>query len=188
MRAAIAFVGALGLALVGLWYLNQGRFGGAATLPHAVPATSVAPGASDGLSSAAATKPDAPLEDCEPWQRVLPPRSRVPLRLKPQKQGIRCPDGTYLPLLNGVPHAPPISRSTNASTLTPVVELLVDDTGCQWFVHADGSATTSRWVDYTDSQGKRDRQVVTDHNEVVPGEYGLLGDGTPATQPMRKGR
>lgn len=115
--------------------------------------------------------------DTQPWLRRLPPRTRIPVRLPPQASGIRCPDGTFLPLLNGVPHAPPISRSSKAAPLTPVVELAVDDTGCQWFVHADGSTTTSRWVEYTDALGTKGKQVVTDHNEVVPPEYALDGEG-----------
>ena len=137
--------------------------------------------AAPALTSGAATSQPMSLGDAQalPWQHTWPPRTRVPVRLEPQKSGIRCPDGTYLPLLNGVPFAPPISRSTRAVALTPVVELVVDDTGCQWFVHADGSATTSRWVEFTDAHGVKSKQVVTDHNEVVPGEFGLNADGTP---------
>ena len=97
----------------------------------------------------------------------MPPANKVDAALRAEvaslpkhlKSGIRCPDGSYLPLLNGVPYAPPLLRD---GAMPKVVAKVVDHAGCEWWKHADGSLTTTRWVDAQIGMEKR-RIVVTDH-------------------------
>ncbi|MBK8975379.1 MAG: hypothetical protein IPM29_05600 [Planctomycetes bacterium] len=89
------------------------------------------------------------------------------------RRGIQCPDGSFLPLLNGVPWAKPLSRSIEAGPLPPVVEVVEDIGGDQWYRHADGSFTTCRWMPISFQSGDglvEVMDVVTTHMEMVPGE------------------
>ena len=61
------------------------------------------------------------------------------------ERGIPLPDGTLLPFLNGMTFAPPIHRDPRFGPVPPVIGLSVDVGGFEWWVHADGSTTTSRY-------------------------------------------
>lgn len=72
-----------------------------------------------------------------------PPGTRIPLRVEAGTgDGIRLPDGTTLPYLNGMTWAPPVQRSRELGPVAPVVGILVDADGFEWYEHADGSVTT----------------------------------------------
>ncbi len=61
-------------------------------------------------------------------------------------RGIPLPGGGFLPALNGVVVSSPIDRPHNKGVLPVVVAIVVDDSGLEWYRHADGSMTTSRYV------------------------------------------
>lgn len=64
--------------------------------------------------------------------------------ISPSSEGIEFPDGTKLPLLNGLSEAPPLAPRHGAVRLAPVVAVVVDADGWEWYEHADGARTTSR--------------------------------------------
>lgn len=99
--------------------------------------------------------------------RKFPPGSRVPMRVPWTKSGIPVGDGRFLPLLNGVPFAPPISRDPLCGPVPPVVAKIVDDEGVEYWEHADGSTTTTRFVEVK-YQGETRRVVTTDHAARIP--------------------
>jgi len=103
--------------------------------------------------------------------RRYPPRTMVrfstPLDPRDFASGIACPGGGYLPLLNDVPYANgPLHRDIERyGPLPPVIGKRVDQDGSDWYVHADGSETTTRWtVLHVGGEARRD--VRTDH--VIP--------------------
>ncbi len=97
------------------------------------------------------------------FYQKLPPSSRVPLTMpKGFKSGMLCPDGSYLPLLNGVPRAGRVNRAPEDGPLPPVVAKVTDWGGYEWYEHADGSFTTTRWEKMT-LHGKPYEDVVTNH-------------------------
>lgn len=89
---------------------------------------------------------------------------RRPATVRAEAHGIRCPDGTHLPLLNGVENAPAIIRAPEHGPLPPVVAIVVDVAGFDWYEHADGSMTTCRPQFVTDADGHRAIQVITVHS------------------------
>lgn len=104
---------------------------------------------------------------------------RTPQRVEPVADGIRCPDGRCLPLLNGVASAPAIIREPERGPLPPVVALVVDADGWEWYEHADGSMTTSRPQRITDQQGRDTVQAVTLHVAHLPADAFVAPDTPP---------
>ncbi|MGA0869886.1 MAG: hypothetical protein ACO3UM_13245 [Planctomycetota bacterium] len=70
--------------------------------------------------------------------------TRRSCRVQPSSVGIECPDGTRLPLLNGMRAAPPLEVHPGVTRLAPVTAIVVDTDGWEWYEHADGARTTSR--------------------------------------------
>jgi hypothetical protein len=109
-----------------------------------------------------------------------PPRTKIPItKLPPVDRGIVMPDGTRLPFLNGMtwaPEAPPRPREIPGPT-APVVALYVDDEGFEWWLHADGCATTSRYKQVT-ANGETYWDPATDHNVPKPNTQVLPTDGS----------
>lgn len=70
--------------------------------------------------------------------------TRRACRVEPSVHGIEFPDGTRLPLLNGLREAVRIESQPAAARVAPVVAILVDADGWEWYEHADGARTTSR--------------------------------------------
>lgn len=129
---------------------------------------------SDGLGSAAGAsevRSSAPLAaPPSELQQNYPPGTRLPLTVERVRQGVRCPDGSYLPLLNGVPEAPPITRRPELGGVPPVVAILVDERGDKWYEHADGSATTTRFrTVLADGVARVDTETV--HNARIPSDF-----------------
>lgn len=112
---------------------------------------------------AAAQDPGVPPEA----RRKFPPGSRIPMRVPWTKSGIPVGNGRYLPLLNGVPFAPAISRDPEWGPVPPVVAKIVDDEGVEYWEHADGSTTTTRFLE-VEYQGEKRRIVTTDHAAKIP--------------------
>ncbi|MEM7204621.1 MAG: hypothetical protein AAF628_30465 [Planctomycetota bacterium] len=146
MRAWLVLTAAVAVfaAAAGSAALADAREPSAPTGPSAKRARGAVPGPASSRATAPVPQPDAAL-----------------------RLGLRCPDGTVLPLLNGVLEAPPITRSAHLGPLPPVVGTMADATGCEWYVHQDGSVTTTRrrraWVD-----GVPVTNVETVHNARLP--------------------
>jgi hypothetical protein len=93
--------------------------------------------------------------------------------------GIPLPDGSQLPLLNGVASAPPVLRSPERGPLPPVVAVVVDRDGWDWYEHADGSLTTCRPQEIVRDDGRREIRVLTLHNAPDP----RMRESNPASVP-----
>ncbi len=75
------------------------------------------------------------------------PGTTIELQQEPRAQrGIPLPRGGFLPALNGVVQSSPIDRPAAKGALPAVVAVVVDESGLEWYRHADGSMTTSRYV------------------------------------------
>jgi hypothetical protein len=168
---AIVLAAALAAA-VGTGYLLQG--GGtaptpakpdpAASQPTSVPTPPVQAPVSNGGQAGAELPPEAFLN--------YPPGKYL-MRIPFTKSGIDCGDGRFLPLLNGVPSAPKIARQREFGPVPPVVGKIVDATGVHYWLHADDSTTTTRWVEQTDANGHKSMVIVTDHAAKVPDKFGV---------------
>ncbi len=136
--------------------------------PASVPAVNIAP-----------AQPDGEVELPLAFYQKLPPNSRIPLTIPPgTKSGVLCPDGTFLPLLNGVPNAPgSVSRGAEDGPLPPVVAKRTDADGGEWYEHADGSLTTTRWRTSTGPDGIPRQIVATSH--IVPIDESRALPGAP---------
>jgi hypothetical protein len=158
---ATGLLGALAIWLAALGQLAPG--------PTLVPAA-VVPAATDHATEPATLSVDARQRGVglpvEVGQRY-PPGSQVhlarPLEPRDFSAGIGCPGGGFLPLLNGVPFAQPLHRNVERDGPVPaVIAKRTDAEGFEWWVHADGSETTTRWM--TKVVGGVDvRDVRTDH-------------------------
>ena len=78
-----------------------------------------------------------------------------------------------MPLLNGVPFAQPLHRNVEMfGPVPPVVGKYVDEEGSDWYVHADGSETSTRWMTMQ-VEGVARRDVRTDHTVPTRDEHAL---------------
>lgn len=106
--------------------------------------------------------------------KKYPPNSFIALRLPTNlKKGVKLPDGSYLPLLNGVKFAQPVQRSTWDGPITPVVGKITDQEGIEYWVHADGSTTTTRFMETTGPDGKPFQNTATIHAAKVADKQGV---------------
>ena len=90
--------------------------------------------------------------------------------------GMRCPDGTFLPPLNGVCADDPIPRIEREAFMAPIGAIVgkyTDDTGIAWWVTEDGSAFTTRWVELPSSSGRDQRAVRLDQADRVGERFGV---------------
>lgn len=69
---------------------------------------------------------------------------------------IRYPDGTYMPALNGVRNPPPLQWPSDLP-FTPIVGKRVS-AGVEWYVHADGTQTTTQMV-FRSDLGREDATI-----------------------------
>lgn len=77
----------------------------------------------------------------------LAPGTRIQLAEPPRAtHGIPLPDGSILPGLNGCSRSARVQRPSEQGPVPPVVGIVVDESRFEWYEHADGSMTTSRWV------------------------------------------
>ncbi|MCC6670631.1 MAG: hypothetical protein IT458_06200 [Planctomycetes bacterium] len=132
--------------------------------PASQPATRQA-----ALPAQTASRPGSDLEGMpDEFYRKYPPLSKVAITLPRVTSGIRMPDGSYLPLLNGVPHAPPVSRDRFLPPPGRIVAKYTDTEGDEWWIHEDGSTTTTRFVEATYQDGSKAKVIVTDHAAALP--------------------
>ena len=66
----------------------------------------------------------------------------------PSEGAVLFPDGTWLPVLNGVENAPPYPGFNRGYPYAPVTQIVTDDKGTQWYVHADGSRSSPQNMKY----------------------------------------
>jgi len=60
------------------------------------------------------------------------------------RRELRLPDGSYVPALNGAEGAPPLQLFWEAGRpWSPIVGVARSDAGVDWYVHADGSRSTT---------------------------------------------
>jgi hypothetical protein len=185
----------LGIALgAGGWMLLPGKRSEAPQDPIHVPTT--LPASAQPASGTHAPRPDAarpylgaePLpfltnkKSDKPLHKVskYPPRTRIPvLELPKVKNGIPCPDGSFLPFLNGMTWAPTVHRDLAYGPMPPVVAIQVDDAGIEWWEHADGSTTTCHYHEVT-AFGKSYFDPVTRHGLPKPASEVRGADQPPA--------
>ncbi len=97
-----------------------------------------------------------------------PPGTRIEVRDLPKvRDGIFLPDGTVLPYLNGMTWAPAVQRGPQFGPFPPVVALVVDYEGFEWWEHADGSTTTTRYKEVT-AHGETYWDPGAEHAATVP--------------------
>lgn len=77
---------------------------------------------------------------------VLPPVSHTPLLRDPfAEKGMMLPDGKQLIILNGVV-APPKLAAPKGTVVPAAAAIFVGPDRMEWYVHLDGSHTTTMWV------------------------------------------
>ncbi|MCA8943704.1 MAG: hypothetical protein KDB80_14170 [Planctomycetes bacterium] len=104
------------------------------------------------------------------------PGSFVAMHVPRATAGIECPDGTFLPPLNGVTCADPIPRLQRDPAMAPIgaiVGRFTDDTGVDWWVTEDGSAFTTRWSWIESAGGERRRVVRLDQADRLGNEFAV---------------
>jgi hypothetical protein len=165
-------LGAVGLVAAATWTALRWEGREVAPPPPPPPVTQ-----SQAVARLSATARARGVQLPDELTRAYPPRTRVtfalPLDPRDFEAGLACPGGGFLPLLNGVPHAQPLHRNLELhGPLPPVIGKYVDADGDDWYVHADGSETTTRWTTIA-AQGVSTRDVRTDHTVPARGDHGL---------------
>lgn len=70
-------------------------------------------------------------------------REKTPPSTVPANERLALPDGTFVPCLNGTVGAPPLSPHWGNRPWSPIVATERSDVGVDWYVHADGTRTTT---------------------------------------------
>ena len=122
-----------------------------------------------------------------------PPGTVIPVPGLPEvDNGIPLPGGGYLPFLNGMTYSPNLYRDPRFGPVPPVVAKLVDGDGYEWWMHEDGSVTTSIYQQvtvpgevYWDSATKHAVAAISDMIKIVEPESetsprAVLGPGAPS--------
>ena len=181
MNRAAPVIGVLGIGIVvALVFFARGAFDrDKAPAPNA--SSSVAATPPGAMQASLGSQPSSADDEGLPPEvrRKYPPGTFVPFTLPKVKSGILCPDGSYLPLLNGVPYAPGISREAWLGPPGPVVGKKVDQDGIEWWIHQDGSSTTTRFKDTFDGSGKLIPNIETMHAAKMPDKSALPGPDVP---------
>ena len=104
---------------------------------------------------------------------------------------VEMPDGGYLRALNGVVDPPKILWD-RALPHAPVVDIRRLEDGRDWFVHADGTLTTTCRL-WRDDLGREDVTTLTQHPRTVDGVPETTGElvsprSEPAASPRRSRR
>ncbi len=110
-------------------------------------------------------------------------------RTRPPAVGaVLFPDGTWLPILNGVKDAPPYPGFSKGYPYAPVVQIVTDNEGMQWYIHADGTRSAPQNMPYGEggkSLGTRAGWAVGNPYEKKP----VVGpDGKIHYEPRKSGQ
>jgi hypothetical protein len=166
--AAVVVAALATVAVVG-WLQGETTPDVAADTPAAVETQTGTP----EIAPVAIPQLPAPAPTVAPPTRSSMLPGRYPMKVPFSDSGARTPQGTYVPLLNGVPHAPPMQRNSKLGPVPPIDSKIIDHTGLEWWEHADHSTTTTRWTEiktYDPKTGQTtvQRQVETVHGAFVP--------------------
>ncbi|MFO1078123.1 MAG: hypothetical protein U1E73_10425 [Planctomycetota bacterium] len=107
---------------------------------YRLPATPVAPAAPSASQSPAARLAEPPVAPATGEVVVAPVTATAADRLD-------LPDGTSVALLNGTTGALTLASFWGARAWSPIVRIERTDAGVDWYVHADGTRSTTemRW-------------------------------------------
>lgn len=111
-------------------------------------------------------------------ERVDPPGSFVEHPVPRVAAGMQCPDGTFLPPLNGVTVDDPIPRIQRSEFMAPIGAIIgkfTDAAGDAWWVTEDGSAFTTRFCVVESAGGVRTRIVRLDQADRLPAGFAVGG-------------
>jgi hypothetical protein len=109
-----------------------------------------------------------------------PPYTMIPITWVPEvEHGIRLPDGRKIPFLNGITAAPDLQRDPHYGPVPKIVALMVDGEGFEWWLHADNSATTTRYKQVTLHGTTTYWDVATEHMNPVETERIRTAEMTP---------
>ena len=96
--------------------------------------------AATALPAGDATAPASRLAE----RKALAPASLVTATKADQTAAhLSLPDGTFVRCLNGATGAPPLSQHWGTRPWSPIIEIERSDRGVDWYVHADGTRTTT---------------------------------------------
>jgi hypothetical protein len=86
-----------------------------------------------------------PVEEVAPATATLQPDPRpVPAANSPDpSRALVLPDGTAVPCLNGAHDCESLARAWGNWPWSPIVGVQRSDVGVEWYVHADGSRSTT---------------------------------------------
>lgn len=189
MLKIVSYAAATGLlALLALW--SAGFIGADATLDT----TRQAPKASGGGEAQAEPKSRAKDGELEVDAASVAKNEKRPVKSRksagpkstgsigrtgtPPHGAAVFPDGTWLPPLNGVDIAPPFPGFDPKYPYAPVVKIVRGDKGVSWYIHADGSHSTTQMA-MTEQGGRKFRQpawVVGNPTDVLPVQVGSGAD------------
>ena len=98
------------------------------------------------------------------------------------EKGIPLPGGGFLPFLNGMTYSPQLHRDPRFGPVPPVTAKLVDADGFEWWMHADGSVTTSIYQQIT-VPGSTYWDSATKHAVAAPRTMVQYTEPSPADPP-----
>lgn len=79
-----------------------------------------------------------------PGPEVATAAAPAPIRKPaPAADQLALPDGTFVPVLNGARGAPPLQRFWGQRPWSPILRVERSDLGVDWYVHADGTRSTT---------------------------------------------
>ncbi len=145
----------VGIALAGFLVLGSG-YGTSGEAPRGRTPATVDPSEPVALWQGVLGVPALPLLTNERVAVPLhvksphPPGTIIPVEGLPAvENGIPLLGGGFLPFLNGMTYSPILHRDPRFGPVPPVTAKLVDAEGYEWWMHMDGSVTTSIYQQIT---------------------------------------
>jgi hypothetical protein len=96
----------------------------------------------------------------------------VPPPAADHRAELELPDGTFVPSLNGAVGARPIATAWGSQPWSPIVATERSDRGVDWYVHADGSRSTTE-MQFRSDLARLDALTRVAHPGPKPGPAGL---------------
>ncbi len=133
----------------------------------------------DGVATApVVVEAESKIEPVPLADRAEAPGSFLQQRVARVDAGIPCPDGTFLPPLNGVRPGDPIPAMRREAYMAPlgdVVGMWTDEDGLAWWVFEDGSAVSTRWVTIDVADGSTVTTVRLDQMDSMGDGFAVAG-------------
>lgn len=122
--------------------------------------------------SAAPAPAAPPLVAPPPTVPPPPPAAAAVLAAAPSaadhRRDIELPDGNFVPALNGAVGARPIALAWGDTPWSPIIGTERSDAGVDWYVHADGSRSTTE-MKFRSDLGRLDAMTRVAHPGPAPG-------------------